>query len=78
MKKLIALVVTIFLLALTPPYHDERELTVKCTLQEWQVLVGIINSPDDFSQNQKKAILQRIVPQINMQLAATDSVKNKH
>lgn len=55
--------------------NEEKELTGKLTLNEWNVLILSVNSPDDVSANQKKAVLGKLIPQLQKQ--ATDTTKKK-
>ena len=54
----------------------EKQYSVSLTVQEWELVVQSINNPKDITENQRSYLTNKIVPQVNKQLA-TDTTVNK-
>lgn len=90
MKRLLAafilIGITTTVISLTPN-EQEKEYIVKMTLNEWNVALVAINSPDDVTANQKKFVISKISDQVKAEIkiqdsllkikAVQDSIKNK-
>lgn len=57
------------------PTVDPPLYKVSLPVAEWNIVVTAINSPDDVTVNQKKAVLVKMVEQINAQISDTASKK---
>lgn len=74
-KNLILLIISIVLLSFSTN-QPEKKYPVEATVQDWNLAVACILSPDDVSQNQKKYISNLIVSQINKKILS-DTTKKK-
>ena len=78
---IIGIVLTVIVYAQNKPAPQKRpqqdkQYTVSMTIQEWELNLRAINNPDDVTANERKHLANKIVPQLNKQLADT-SAKNK-
>lgn len=75
MKKVISLLAMILLLAFTPnPNQQEKEYKASLTVNDWQIL---ISNPDDVPANSRRAVIQKVVNQIQGQINADTLQKKK-
>lgn len=74
-KNLILLIISTVLLSFSTN-QPEKKYPVEATVQDWNLAVACILSPDDVSPNQKKYIANLIVTQVNTQLPK-DTTKKK-
>lgn len=74
MIKTIALLATILVLSFTRDINtqQEKEYTVKATIQEWQVILA---NQDDVAKSVRDKVIQKFAIQINQQIADTVSKK---
>ena len=75
MKKIAAILAMALLISFTSNPNEEKEITGKLTISEWQILVSAVNTPDDVTANQKKVVLGKLIPQLNQQIQDTTKKK---
>lgn len=74
-KKITLILLTAFCISFIP--EPDKEYGAKLTLNDWNTLILSVNSPDDVTANQKKAILSKLIPQIQSQIIADTIPKKK-
>lgn len=74
MIKLISFLTMVAILAFAPNTGQDKEYKISLTLSE---LNTIIANPDDVSVNGRKAVIQKIIMQVQPQIAADTIPKKK-
>jgi uncharacterized membrane protein affecting hemolysin expression len=83
MRKLILLTLVILSVAMVAAYgfsqnkqQQPKTYNVSMTLDQWNIVLLSISSPDDVTANQKKQVSELLVSQVKTQIAA-DTIKPK-
>lgn len=72
----LTLIIVVIGYAQQPPKKpQEKQYTVTLSIQDWQTVLNAISLPDDVTVNDKKSLVNKIVPQINKQLTDTTAKK---
>lgn len=74
MIKLLSFLAVTAILSFTPQTGQDKEYTCHLTLNEYNIL---ISDQNDVSVNARKAVIQKVVGQINQQLTDTLPPKKK-
>jgi len=84
-KYILPLIITWLILCLstnvnaqTQPTTHEKRYPIYLTLNQIQILVTAVQSPDDVSANAKKNVLQEIISQANAALTPSKKDSTKH
>ena len=85
-KYILPLIITWLILCLSTnvsaqvskPIEPEKKITLHLTLNQIQILVTAVQSPDDVSANAKKNVLQEIISQANAALTPSKKDSTKH
>ena len=75
MIKLLSFLAMTTLLSLTPKTgQQDKEYTAKLSVNEWQILIA---NQDDVSANSRRAVIQKVINQIQPQIQSDTIPKKK-